>query len=147
MIATVATTADPTTLAELLTALAATEPRPTDAALAGALLDTLARTPGRPATGAVAGYFTAGALGLRPGAVKPGTTPHILPWVPAARPLPAPVLVELLKHPFCVGEARQAILDALAFTYNRPFADQWEFVEYAQKHQPQLDLLTPPTRP
>jgi hypothetical protein len=31
--------------------------------------------------------------------------------------------------------------------YQRPFKDQWEFVEYAQKHQPQLDLLTPPKRP
>jgi len=51
-----------------------------------------------------------------------------------------------LKHPFCVGEARRAVLDALEFTYKRPFKDQWEFAEYAQKHQPQLDLFTPPTR-
>ena len=56
-------------------------------------------------------------------------------------------LVELLKHPFCVGGARRAVLDALEFTYKRSFKDQWEFVEYAQKHQPQLDLLTPPKRP
>jgi hypothetical protein len=63
------------------------------------------------------------------------------------RPLPAQDLVELLKHPFCVSEARRAVLDALEFTYQRPFKDQWEFAEYAQKHQPQLDLLTPPTRP
>jgi hypothetical protein len=56
-------------------------------------------------------------------------------------------LVELLKHPLCVGEARRAVLDALEFTYKRLFKDQWEFVEYAQKHQPQLDLLTPPKRP
>jgi hypothetical protein len=55
--------------------------------------------------------------------------------------------VELLKHPFCVGEARRAVLNALEFTYKRKFADQWEFVEYAQQHQPQLDLLTPPKRP
>ena len=66
---------------------------------------------------------------------------------PQSRPLPPQTLVELLKHPFCVGEARRAVLDALAFTYNRPFKDQWEFVEYAQTHQPQLDLLTPPKRP
>ncbi|HEY1190659.1 MAG TPA: protein kinase [Gemmata sp.] len=66
---------------------------------------------------------------------------------PQPRLLPPQTLVELLKHPFCVGEARRAVLDALAFTYNRPFKDQWEFVEYAQKHQPQLDLLTPPRRP
>ena len=52
-----------------------------------------------------------------------------------------------MKHPFCVGEARRAVLDALEFTYRRPFKDQWEFVEYARKHQPHLDLLTPPKRP
>jgi hypothetical protein len=57
------------------------------------------------------------------------------------------MLVELLKNPFCAGEARRAVLDALEFTCKRPFRDQWEFVEYAQKHQPQLDLLTPPKRP
>ncbi len=84
------------------------------------------------------------------------STPHnILPslgllhphFQPQPRPLPPQTLVELLKHPFCVGEARRAVLDALEFTYKRPFKDQWEFVEYAQKHQPQLDLLTPPKRP
>jgi hypothetical protein len=55
--------------------------------------------------------------------------------------------VELLKHPFCVGAARRVVLGALELTYHRKFADQWEFVEYAQKHQPQLDLLSPPKRP
>ena len=62
-------------------------------------------------------------------------------------PVPPQTLVELLKHPFCVGEARRAVLDALEFIYSRKFKDQWEFVEYAQKHQPQLDLLSPPKRP
>jgi hypothetical protein len=60
----------------------------------------------------------------------------------------------------CVGKGRcvspahglerergREVLDALAFTYQRKFKDQWEFVEYAEKHQPQLDLLTPPKRP
>ena len=83
-------------------------------------------------------------------------TPHnLLPSLPLLhphfhpqpRPLPPQTLVELLKHPFCVGEARRAVLDALEFTYSRKFKDQWEFVEYAQKHQPQLDLLSPPKRP
>jgi hypothetical protein len=55
-------------------------------------------------------------------------------------------LVELLKHSFCIGEARRAVLDALEYTYQRPFKDQWAFVEYAQKYQPQLDLLSPPKR-
>ncbi len=83
-------------------------------------------------------------------------TPHnILPSLPLLhshfrpqpRPLPPQDLVELLKHPFCVDEVRRAVLDVLEFTYKRPFKDQWEFVESAQKHQPQLDLLTPPKRP
>jgi len=83
-------------------------------------------------------------------------TPHnLLPSLPLLhphfhpqpRPLPPQELVELLKHPFCVREARRAVLVALEFTYKRSFKDQWEFVEYAQKHQPQLDLLTPPKRP
>lgn len=69
--------------------------------------------------------------------------PH---FYPQPRPLPPQTLVELLKHPFCVGGARRAVLDALELTYKRSFRDQWEFVEYAQKHQPQLDLLTPPKR-
>ena len=70
--------------------------------------------------------------------------PH---FQPRPRPLPPQELVELLKHPLFVGAARRAVLDALEVTYRRPFKDQWEFVEYAQKHQPQLDLLTPPKRP
>jgi hypothetical protein len=61
-------------------------------------------------------------------------------------PLPPQQLVEALKHPFCVGEARRAVLDALGSTYRRTFADQWEFVEYARAHQPHLDLLSPPKR-
>jgi hypothetical protein len=69
--------------------------------------------------------------------------PHSYPHV---QPLPPQELVELLKHPFCIGEARRAVLDALELTYQRSFADQWEFVAYAEKHQPELDLLTPPKR-
>jgi hypothetical protein len=66
---------------------------------------------------------------------------------PRGRQLPPQELVELLKHPFCAGEARRAVLDTLEFTYQRPFKDQWEFVKYAQQHQPQLHLRTPPKRP
>lgn len=65
---------------------------------------------------------------------------------PQPRPLPPQTLVELLKHPSCVGEVRRVVLDALEFTYSRKFKDQWEFAEYAQKRQPQLDPLTPPKR-
>ena len=67
--------------------------------------------------------------------------------LPRPRPLPPEQLVELLKHPFCVKEARRAVLDALEFTYDRKFADLWEFVAFAEKEHPELDLLTPPKRP
>ena len=40
----------------------------------------------------------------------------------------------------------RAVLKASEFTPAQTFADRLEFVEYAQKHQPQLDLLTPPKR-
>ena len=74
--------------------------------------------------------------------------PLLLPTSnPRPKPLPPQTLVELLKHPLCVGEARRIVLDALEYTYQQSFKDQWEFVEYARKHQPQLDLLTPPKRP
>jgi hypothetical protein len=56
-------------------------------------------------------------------------------------------LIELLKHPLGIGEARRVVLDALEDTYQRRFVDVWEFVDYARKHQTQLDLLTPPKPP
>jgi hypothetical protein len=56
-------------------------------------------------------------------------------------------LVELLKMPTCVGPARDVILRLLGQRYNRPFADQWAFVDYAHAHLPQIDLTTPPKRP
>jgi hypothetical protein len=66
---------------------------------------------------------------------------------PKPHPLPPQQLVELLKHPFCVREARRAVLDALELTYDRTFAHLWEFVAFAEKEHPELDLLTPPKRP
>jgi hypothetical protein len=64
-----------------------------------------------------------------------------------APPLPAQMFVDLLKQPFCVGEARRLVLDQLARHYRRPFADQWDFVRYARQHHPDLDLTSPPQRP
>jgi hypothetical protein len=61
-------------------------------------------------------------------------------------PLPARTLVDLLKHPLCVGAARRLVLEQLARHYGRPFADQWDFVAYARHHQLDLDLTTPPFR-
>jgi hypothetical protein len=70
---------------------------------------------------------------------------------PALKPLPPPLaaqmLVDLLKHPLCVGEARRLVLGQLSRHYNRPFADQWEFVEYVHQHKLKLDLDTPPEPP
>ena len=62
-------------------------------------------------------------------------------------PLPAQTLVDLLKHPLCVGEARRVVLKQLGRHYGHPFADQWQFVAYAHDHHLDLDLTTPPARP
>lgn len=67
---------------------------------------------------------------------------------PALAPLPCRLpdqeLVELLKHPFCVGRARRVILDQLQNRHGRPFADQWDFVRFAKAQNLGLDFTTPP---
>jgi hypothetical protein len=60
--------------------------------------------------------------------------------------LPPQVLVDLLKHPLCVAEARRVVLTSLETRYQRKFADQWEFVRFAQDRHLQLDFTTPPAR-
>jgi hypothetical protein len=62
-------------------------------------------------------------------------------------PLPAQTLVDLLKQPFCVGEARRLVLEQLARHYQRPFVNQWDFARFAQEQKLDLDLFTPPQRP
>jgi len=70
---------------------------------------------------------------------------------PALEPLPSllppQMLVDLLKQPFCVGDARRVVLEQLSRHYQRPFADQWDFVDYVHQHKLDLDLTTPPQRP
>jgi hypothetical protein len=56
-------------------------------------------------------------------------------------------LVELLKLPACVGRPREVILRHLGRTYDRHFANLWEFVDWAHEYHPELDLTTPPKRP
>jgi len=56
-------------------------------------------------------------------------------------------LVELLKQPLFVGEARRVILDLLGDRHGRRFADQWEFVQFAEERRLGLDFTTPPMRP
>jgi hypothetical protein len=48
--------------------------------------------------------------------------------------------------PTCDGDVRKAILKHLGNRYGRPFADHWEFVEYAQAHNLNLDFTSPPVR-
>jgi hypothetical protein len=62
-------------------------------------------------------------------------------------PLPAQTLVDLLKQPFCVGEARRLVLDQLSRHYRRPFIDQWDFVEFVEQNHLDLDLSWPARRP
>jgi len=54
--------------------------------------------------------------------------------------LPAQMLVDLLKHPLCVGEVRRLVLDELS----RHYADQWDFVRHAEEQKLDLDLFCPP---
>jgi hypothetical protein len=56
-------------------------------------------------------------------------------------------LTNLLKQPFCVGEARRVVLKQLERRYRRTFADHWEFVRFAQQQNLGLDFTTPPRRP
>jgi hypothetical protein len=65
---------------------------------------------------------------------------------PPRCPLSTQELVELLKHPLCVGQARRVVLEQLENRYRRPFADHWEFVRFAQQQNLGLDFTTPPRR-
>ncbi len=56
-------------------------------------------------------------------------------------------LVELLKLPTCVGQVRHLVLDHLGNRYRRRFADQWEFVRFAEEQNLGLDFTTSPKRP
>jgi hypothetical protein len=58
--------------------------------------------------------------------------------------LPTTELVELLKHPLCVGKARRSVLDVLGWRYGRRFDDQWDFVEFAEAQKLGLDFTSPP---
>jgi hypothetical protein len=63
-----------------------------------------------------------------------------------ARELPPQMLVDLLKQPFCVGESRRLVLEALGRHYQRSFADQWDFVDFVHQQKLDLDLTTPPAK-
>jgi hypothetical protein len=75
----------------------------------------------------------------------------LAPFIRAAEPPPCRLstqqLVELLKMPPWVGEARRLVLDQLGRRYRRPFADVWEFVRFAKERNLGLDFTSPPQRP
>jgi tRNA A-37 threonylcarbamoyl transferase component Bud32/predicted transcriptional regulator len=101
-----------------------------------------AEIPSRSAMAAAAGAFPAG-------------TGHPLAalalLIPAAEPprcrLSTQQLVELLKLPTCIPEARRVVLDQLGNRYRRTFADQWEFVRFAEEQKLGLDFTSPVQRP
>ncbi len=68
-------------------------------------------------------------------------------WQPLSGRLNEQQLVDLLKAPTCRREARQVIVARLGNQCGRPFADMWEFVEWAKENRPDLDLTSPPARP
>jgi hypothetical protein len=91
----------------------------------------------------------AGAVGVLSGPGSGLVVPGLLQPAlePPPPPLPAQTLVDLLKQPLCVGEARRLVLEQLQRHYQRPFADQWDFVRFAQEQHLSLDLKTPLQRP
>src|SRR5262249_4990813 len=80
---------------------------------------------------------------------------HPLSGLPLLTPLIAPPssrlsdhqLIELLRQPLFVGEARRMLLDLLGERHGRRFSDQWDFVEFAEGRRLDLDFTTPPIRP
>ena len=105
--------------------------------------------PVRAATVPARSMTTATAVASRAGAGHPLAALALL--IPAAEPPPCRLstqqLVELLKTPPFVGEARRVVLDHLGNRYQRRFADQWDFVRYATEQRLGLDFTSPPQRP
>lgn len=66
-----------------------------------------------------------------------------LPLEPLPSGLPTPQLVELLKSPLCVNQARRGVLDQLGSRYDRQFDDQWDFVRFAEEKKLGLDFTSP----
>jgi serine/threonine protein kinase len=93
--------------------------------------------------------------GLLAAAVGRARTPPV-PWnglaplAVAARPLPGRLteqqLVDFLKMPTCQRPAREVIVRQLGWQCGRSFANVWEFVDWAWKYRPDLDLTSPPVR-
>jgi tRNA A-37 threonylcarbamoyl transferase component Bud32 len=100
------------------------------------------KLPSRSATAASAVAFPAGT-----GHPLTGLAFLVPATEPPPRRLSTQQLVDLLKMPTCIGEARRLILDQLGNRYRRTFSDPWEFVRFAQEQEPGLDFTSPPQRP
>jgi hypothetical protein len=94
-----------------------------------------------------AAAVTVGVGAALPGPPLLAQAPHFLVLGPMPCRASTQELVDLLKHPLCVGPARRVVLDQLAEHYRRPFADHWEFVRFAREQNLGLDFTAPARRP
>jgi hypothetical protein len=78
---------------------------------------------------------------------NPQALPHLLQVASAlAAQCPATALVEALKQPATVGEARQAMLLELGKRENHEFVELWDAVEWLHDNDRGLNLVSPPRR-
>ena len=84
-------------------------------------------------------------------AALPSLFTTLTPLAEASQSLPARFsdqqLVDLLKMPTCRQPARQVIVRQLGWQCGQHFDTMWDFVDWAQKNRPDLDLTSPPVRP
>jgi hypothetical protein len=57
--------------------------------------------------------------------------------------LPCGELANLLKHPACLGPARQAVLRLTEPRSGRRLESVWDFVDWAREQEPGIDLASP----
>jgi hypothetical protein len=55
-------------------------------------------------------------------------------------------VIDLLKHPLCVGPYAAVLLSELSRREQRPFADVWQVADWAEGHEPPLDWASAPRR-
>jgi tRNA A-37 threonylcarbamoyl transferase component Bud32 len=55
-------------------------------------------------------------------------------------------VIDLLKHPGCVGAARMGLLKGLGRRFHRDFADVWDLADHLQRHAPEVDCTSPLVR-
>jgi serine/threonine-protein kinase len=67
--------------------------------------------------------------------------PKLLP--PLSNHLPAQTQIDLLKHPGCVGDFRQALIRLIARRHHYPKDDLWGLIAHLEQNHPELDLASP----